>query len=302
MRYKTDPLHALAGIIYLIQNTVNGRCYIGQTVGTFCERYSGGRWWATASNLALREDIKIFGKDAFRVELLAHSKTSAELNVLEPLYATQYNSYLPYGYNRQRCGCNRPGARISLLHGWPPTVLNGPDGKDLLIEDLVAFCDDHGLEKRRMWMLVNGKASYHRGWTPQGVTRKHHHNAREYTLYRKDGTECRFTNLLQFCRQHGVSKARMRHLVAGHCATSEGFALSVNAFRRADWRHVVTLTNGEREAVLHHVKRDCASIGINHRYVYALISGKLDSYRGWRLKTVEMAEVDHSRKSCQSMS
>ena len=96
-------------IIYRIENTINGKSYVGQTVHpTFNLRYSGGRWWDITDNPALKSAYNKYGKEAFKITVLESGVESLErLNQLEEFYADKFNVYAPHGYNLRKCGDNR---------------------------------------------------------------------------------------------------------------------------------------------------------------------------------------------------
>ena len=54
------------GRIYLIINTVNQKKYIGQTIRSFKDRYSGGLYKG-ASNPHFKNAIKKYGEENFRI-------------------------------------------------------------------------------------------------------------------------------------------------------------------------------------------------------------------------------------------
>jgi len=95
-------------IVYAIINLVNKKTYIGQTVGTFNERYCSGKWWKYTNNKRLKNDVKRYGKNNFKVKILKKNiKNIEELNKLEHIYAKKHKAYFPYGYNLIGCGKNK---------------------------------------------------------------------------------------------------------------------------------------------------------------------------------------------------
>lgn len=109
------------GIIYLIRNKVNGKCYIGQTKNKkgFKGRYKAkgkgiervynyyknakeyGRW----TNNYLFNSIIKYGFNAFEViEEIDVAYSLEELNKLEKQYVEEYNCIIPYGYNNKEGG------------------------------------------------------------------------------------------------------------------------------------------------------------------------------------------------------
>jgi group I intron endonuclease len=105
----------MSGCIYLIQNTLNNKCYIGQSVNVDpIKRYNVH--WITAlngSSYILHRAMRKHGKEHFKVEYLCIVPHEA-LNRMEAYYAEQYESYIwdnPGGYNMIWCG----GALIARI-------------------------------------------------------------------------------------------------------------------------------------------------------------------------------------------
>ena len=71
------------GYIYKTTNLINGRLYIGQRKGTFTPDYLG-------SGKIIKIAIKQYGKNNFRLEVLAFATTYQMLNGLEMKYIYEY--------------------------------------------------------------------------------------------------------------------------------------------------------------------------------------------------------------------
>lgn len=84
-------------VIYKITNTVNGRSYIGQTVG------SVGRRWnqhsTSMKNSPLYNAFRKYGRDKFTIEVLCCVLSPEHLNELECYFINYYNTFSPNGYN-----------------------------------------------------------------------------------------------------------------------------------------------------------------------------------------------------------
>lgn len=109
-------------IIYKITNTVNDKCYIGQTINTFNKRYEAKgegiervynylkgltKHRKKSYNRHLLYAIEKYGFESFSIEILETCKTIAKLNSREIYYIKLYKSSNPaYGYNVQQGGEN----------------------------------------------------------------------------------------------------------------------------------------------------------------------------------------------------
>ena len=278
------PLNLPKGIIYLIRNKVNGKCYIGQTIRSFHGRYSGGRWWDKTQSDALRSDVKVFGVKSFEVIVLAHSIPTERLNDLESMYSIEYNSYIPHGYNAQVCGKAHYLRGSSLLANTGPVTLNNPDGNDQLIPDIVQFCNDNGLHKHRIWRILAGKSRIHYGWTRQGDTKKSHIKASTYIVYDMQGVRHTIENLRKFCRDRGLRYGAMASMIQGDNYQSQGYALSTAAFSLARIRHVVVLTKGSERVVIED-GHESVKCGFARCSLYRALKAGRKTIKGWTIES-----------------
>lgn len=95
------------GVIYLIINKINNKIYVGQTVGSFQDRYKGDIAKNT-HNEHLRRAINKYGIDNFYiVEEYKVAYSKEELDYLEDWYITVYDTMNPsMGYNKRGGGSN----------------------------------------------------------------------------------------------------------------------------------------------------------------------------------------------------
>lgn len=94
------------GIIYKIENKVNGKIYIGQTTKkSFDERYRGDVERNT-HNKHLQNSIKKYGIENFKIdECLCECDSEEELNEAEKFYIDYFNTMDPnHGYNKREGG------------------------------------------------------------------------------------------------------------------------------------------------------------------------------------------------------
>ena len=90
-------------IIYKITNLVNGKCYVGQTVGTLEARWK--RHCSDGSKCpAIHSAIVKYGVNNFRVEVIDTATSQDELNEKEAYWISTLNTISPNGYNLQNGG------------------------------------------------------------------------------------------------------------------------------------------------------------------------------------------------------
>lgn len=118
---KINGLLDVYGIIYLVKNKVNGKCYVGQTVkkNGFRNRYSVGNgrtmiesFYKThkknndSSDIIL-EDMEKYGLDAFEVnECIDYAFSKEELDIKERAYISIYQSMINNGHNNYNSNNN----------------------------------------------------------------------------------------------------------------------------------------------------------------------------------------------------
>ena len=94
--------------IYKFTHIESGRCYIGQTIQNpnqrRLEHISGSR--RSKKTYHFHNALKKYGIDAFTFEVIAVATSLDELNTLEELYVTQFNS-IENGFNIRQAGGNK---------------------------------------------------------------------------------------------------------------------------------------------------------------------------------------------------
>lgn len=87
-------------IVYLLRNTVTGKCYVGQTVLSLDARWARHVSNARHSNFAIHRAIAKHGIAAFARTVLAEVDTLTEANAVERLMVAAYQSFGESGYNQ----------------------------------------------------------------------------------------------------------------------------------------------------------------------------------------------------------
>ena len=116
---KINGLLDVYGIIYLVKNKVNGKCYIGQTYkkngfkdryGVKCNQslvegfYKAHKNNNSSSDIILK-DMEKYGLDAFEVnECIDYAFSKIELDIKEKTYISIYKSMISNSYNNYYVG------------------------------------------------------------------------------------------------------------------------------------------------------------------------------------------------------
>lgn len=93
-------------IVYKIQNIINNKIYIGQTISTLKHRL--GQHYSKSSHCyALHKAIKKYGKENFTIDVIDTASTLEELNNKEIYWIEKLNTISPNGYNLVSGGKNK---------------------------------------------------------------------------------------------------------------------------------------------------------------------------------------------------
>lgn len=83
-------------VIYKITNLLNGKIYVGQTQRSFEERISEHKYHG---KLYIDREIKKYGWENFKAEIIEECQTVEELNEREIFWIATLNTLKPNGYN-----------------------------------------------------------------------------------------------------------------------------------------------------------------------------------------------------------
>ena len=90
------------GKIYLITNQVNGKQYVGKTIGDVNDRFNQHVFGATSrtENTDFARDIQVYGRESFSVSVLRSGiRSHLELKRIESYYIAVRGTLVPNGYN-----------------------------------------------------------------------------------------------------------------------------------------------------------------------------------------------------------
>ena len=102
-----------------------------------------------------------------------------------------------------------------------------PDGHPAgPITNLAAFCREYGLDNTHMVAVANSRICSHRGWTYKDGKQK---TVMTYTGFiNPDGQRVTITNLVAFCREHGLHVVHMHNLISGQRRSHKGWTWREN--------------------------------------------------------------------------
>jgi group I intron endonuclease len=87
-------------IIYKVTNKIDGKCYIGQTIGALEKRKRGHKTrYRNKQNIYFYNALNKHGWDNFEWEVIEECSSKEEMNEMEFHYIKQYDSFGNGGYN-----------------------------------------------------------------------------------------------------------------------------------------------------------------------------------------------------------
>lgn len=216
-------------IIYKIQNNIDGKIYIGQTVYSFEVRYRSGKWWNLTSCKHLKYAAKKYGIENFSVEILERDVSSVKLlDELERSYISKFNCMEPLGYNIASGGNSHHfysrEHKITLSKIMRGTeffqLKNQVTGEIRKIENAKEFSIQEEVSDGQVCDVVNGKILSVKNWTLPHITLRHwiieHDNGDREKIIENSGPE--------FCKKLNMSYSSLRSLLKG--------------FKQSGWRVV----------------------------------------------------------------
>jgi group I intron endonuclease len=104
------------GSLYVAENLIDGRLYIGQTIRQIEQRWSGHKSAArNGSDLAISKALREYGDDAFVCEVAGWAETPDELDDLERLIIRLTKSNSPeHGFNTHHGGGGKHAASTRI--------------------------------------------------------------------------------------------------------------------------------------------------------------------------------------------
>lgn len=84
-------------IVYKITNLVNDKVYVGQTINKLNKRVD--KHFKSHGSVVLKAAVAKYGRENFKVEVIATASCRTHLNKLEIMFIKQLNTMTPHGYN-----------------------------------------------------------------------------------------------------------------------------------------------------------------------------------------------------------
>jgi hypothetical protein len=166
-----------------------------------------------------------------------------------------------------------------------------PDGNEVTITNLFAFCRERGLDPSSMMRLASGKAKLksYKGWTHQNSPRRREY-VKSYSGFidpsgRHAGV---ITNLAAFCREHGLDNTHMVAVAHGRIFSHRGWTYD-NDRRNLGLPkpHTGFVNPGGQNVIITNVRKFCQEHGLEQVHMHEVKSGKRKSHKGWTWRQID---------------
>jgi hypothetical protein len=268
--------------IYEIRCITTGKLYIGSAV-RLNDRWRKHRYdldRGKHKNAHLQAAWDKYRSDSFVFTILEYVEREALLAAEQRWIDETQCADRSKGYNLYPIA-GSPGQKNARV--WSGFV--NPEGEEVEIFNLYAFCRENELDYPSMLRLFSGrhKLRSYKGWTHRGNPRK-----REY-VKTYDGfihpTGVRIapvTNLAAFCRRHGLEPSHMVALTRGRLRSHRGWRHVNSRERRGGPKTYDGFVdpNGN-STVITNLRAFCNDLGLAESHMRQLVSGKRKSHKGW---------------------
>ncbi len=184
-----------------------------------------------------------------------------------------------YGFNI----CNIAGGPGDLFaQTWEGFI--DPQGNEVIIHNLQAFCRQHRLSAGAMIALARPqhKLKQHKGWTHKSSPRKRDYIKTWDGFLDPDGNEVApIVNLKEFCRQHGLDATHMVAVLKGRICSHKGWTHRDGRKPQPEKTYYGFVSPEGQRVVITNLSAFCDANGLSKVHMFNLISGVRKSHKGW---------------------
>jgi group I intron endonuclease len=249
--------------IYKITNTINNKCYIGQSIQTNNIRLNNHRYLLRVnrhSNPYLQSAWNFYGEGAFVFEKIKFAQSTDELDLLEKQLIQEHSSdNRQFGYNifsgghhqhgvpdevRRKIGNANRGnthtdeqkqkwAKEKRIYDYSTPILS-PEGTSYVVNNVKEFSRENKLEIAAVRRVLQGKYYCTNGWrlitTPKELCDSSYTNF--YRQSKLKGKQLISPNgvvyiidkpLTVFCEEHNIRPSKIRQVLAGKQSHHRGW-------------------------------------------------------------------------------
>jgi group I intron endonuclease len=190
-----------------------------------------------------------------------------------------------------RCWERKCGYNISKVAGGPGDLFAriwkgfiDPDGNEVTIHNLAAFCRNHNLNAGAMIALTRPghKLKQHKGWTHRDKPRKRDYIKTWEGFVDPNGNEVApITNLKEFCRQHGLDATHMVAVRKGRICSHKGWTHRDGRKPQPEKTYQGFVNPEGNRVTITNLSAFCERHGLSKVRMFNLISGVRKRHKGW---------------------
>lgn len=293
----TNHLPRKAGI-YQIVNTTNSKCYVGSAVDIQVRGQQHKRALENNAhaNKKLQHAWNKYGAEAFDIRVLELIDSTADLLSQEQYWLDTlgsvkngYNIAIKAGSNLGLVFSEETLERNSRAKSKPIGGFISPNGDVVTIQNMRSFCREHGLTQNLMYMLAQGRATTHKGWSHINAKKPARKWINTYEGFVNPQGELvdPVENLEQFSRAHGLDSSSMNRLYRGKTPSHHGWTHINSVNKRNAAKRVRTyygFVNPQGDSVvITNLTKFCRDNSLDHATMYKVLMGdaRYKQHKGW---------------------
>lgn len=206
--------------IYLIENNVNKKKYVGQTNQSLKKRFSRHCWNCSSGKMVISQAIQKYKKENFSIKAIDFASSLEEGNEKEVYWVNFYNCISPNGYNLKA-----GGRKFSTFSNETKEKISKSNlGKKVSEETKKKLSDSHkGYKvkestKSKLSKINKGKKPHKN--TNLGASLK---NSKKYLFLSPEGFETEIFNMRQFCINNGLHLSAIHRVINKEASHHKGW-------------------------------------------------------------------------------
>ncbi len=275
-----SPIPPRTSGIYQIRCIPTGKIYVGSAVNLRV------RWRDHCRKLHLGEHINLHLQNAWN----KYGEENFEFSVLEFVEEPDLLKAEQSWIDGTNCVDKNIGFNICPIAGYPGglniQVWEGfvnPDGNEITITNLQAFCREHNLDFPSMHRLAMGKSKLksYKGWTHKNSVRQRDYIKTHEGYINPYGVPVEpIVNLAEFCREHGLDATHMVAVAKGRICSHQGWT-HVDGRQRSQRVYTGFINPEGQRMTITNLTEFCRHNDVHPVKMFELISGKRRIHKGW---------------------
>lgn len=275
-----DPPRASG--VYQIRCLPNGKIYIGSAVDLRrrWEQHRGKLRRGSHHNVHLQNAWNTYGEANFSFSILELVHEPDSLLRAEQKWLDKTESSNPdFGFNIFNTAGSPGDANAQVWEGFID-----PQGNEVTITNLFAFCRERSLDWPSMHRLAMGesKLKSYKGWTHRNSVRQRDYVKTYDGFIDPDGNAVGpITNLAAFCREQGLDNTHMVAVANGRILSHRGWTFNNGKQRLVPKIYTGFVSPDGQRVVVTNLPAFCQEYGLTEVHMRQLISGARKSHKGW---------------------